>query len=391
MTGLEGWHNTERQNFGPGNQGEAAGLSRSVQSFYQPIERSQTAENLPSALDFGTGTDLYRSAAYTGGSLSARSFMTDEVEQKLEAPKIKAPSDATTEAGVISGQANQDRHAEAFKLAHLTDRTPSGIMPALHESFGIEGDLTAADLGIKPDQVLIAQGFKFPNPVDVYKKEFEHKYRGRELSTMDKEIPKEKWDEAYKAFPEMKQLGEKDATRLMKAIIANELEHYGAEDVTQDAVAKTGHGGAVANFSLGYEQIKPDGVRNMAKQFDAQVAAHQRVSNPLAKFEKMTDDQLAAAAADPKNAPILVAAHMALDLQTLNRHKNELRVTPEALGYFYNADCVYAKTDTKHEHLLVKKDADKKHIPNVPALPTENVLEQSEHAANIRKWLEKVH
>lgn len=124
MTGLEGWHNTERQNFEQGNQGEAVSLSRSVQDFYQPAERKQNVESLPWALDFGTGADLYQSAAYTGGRLSASALMTDEVEQKPEATKIRRPSDAAAEAGVISGQTNQVEHDKAFKLAHAADRTP---------------------------------------------------------------------------------------------------------------------------------------------------------------------------------------------------------------------------------------------------------------------------
>jgi len=239
---------------------------------------------------------------------------------------------------------------------------------------------------------VIAQGFKFPNPIDAYKKEVEHHYRGRELETMNKEIPAKAWDDAYKAFPELKQLGEKDATRLMKAIIANELDHYGPEDLAQDEMAKTGHGGlVVANRSLGFAQIKPEGVRKMAKEFDKEIAEGRRSANPLLRFEKMNDDQLAKELANPANTPLFVAAHMAIDLQTLNRHNSEVAVNPQALGYWYNADMVYAKSDTKHEHLMTRKNAESKHIPYVPALPTDEVVYKSEHAANIAKWLEKVH
>jgi hypothetical protein len=78
--------------------------------------------------------------------------MADEVEQKLEAPKIQPPSDATKQDGVISGQPNQEVHSKAFLTAHKDDKYPSGIMPAIHESFGIEGDLTDADTGNKPSK-----------------------------------------------------------------------------------------------------------------------------------------------------------------------------------------------------------------------------------------------
>lgn len=237
---------------------------------------------------------------------------------------------------------------------------------------------------------VIAQGFRFHNPVDAYKKEFEHRYRGGELETMNKDIPAKAWDKAYKAFPELKQLGEKDATRLMKAITANELEHYDPLDLGEDAAAKTGHGGGLHGKTIGYGQISPDGFRDIARQLDKEVQSHQRTSNPLAKFEKMNNDQLAQELVNPANTPLFVAAHVALDLHTLNRHKNELPVTPESLGYFYNADMAYAKSDKHHEHLLTKKEAQAKNIPYDPALPTDDVLHRSEHAANIRKWLEKV-
>jgi hypothetical protein len=132
MTGLESWQNTERQNFGPGNQGEAAGLSRSVQSFYQPIERTQSAENLPWALDFGTGADLYQSAAYTGERLSARIFMADETEQKLDAPKIQAPSDALTRPSVIRTKEDEaiwDEMQKPHKLGKHESATHIGLTP----------------------------------------------------------------------------------------------------------------------------------------------------------------------------------------------------------------------------------------------------------------------
>jgi len=151
MTRLE---NSEQKTFTAGaGLLDREGLSQSAQNFFQPIDRAITnSADLPWALDFGTGADLYRSAAYTGGRLSASALMADEPEQKLDAPKIQRPSDATAEGGVISGRTNQNEHGTAFKIVHAADRTPSGIMPALHESFGIEGDLTAADLGIKSNK-----------------------------------------------------------------------------------------------------------------------------------------------------------------------------------------------------------------------------------------------
>ena len=77
--------------------------------------------------------------------------MTDEAEQKLDAPKIHPPSDATKQDSVISGQPNQEVHNKAFAVSHKDDKYPSGIMPAV-QRFGIEGDLTALDKGKKQER-----------------------------------------------------------------------------------------------------------------------------------------------------------------------------------------------------------------------------------------------
>jgi len=94
MTRLEGWQNSEQN--APGRL-NGADLSRSVQNFFQPITVDLNCrEDLPLGLNMGSVADLYQSAAYTGGRLSASVFMTDEVEQKLDATKIQQPSDKLT-------------------------------------------------------------------------------------------------------------------------------------------------------------------------------------------------------------------------------------------------------------------------------------------------------
>lgn len=92
--------------------------------------------------------------------------MTDETERKLDAPKIQPPSEGTKQDGVITGQPNQEVHDKAFAATHKDDKYPSEIMPALHESFGIEGDLTALDKGKKQERPKKrSQGISLdPNP-----------------------------------------------------------------------------------------------------------------------------------------------------------------------------------------------------------------------------------
>ncbi len=329
MTSTESWQKADQLVASGQVILEQRQLSQSAQDLFQPLQRSERRERLSQELDFSLTDNLYKS--------------------DVNIPENFAP-----------------------KKSIEYENTPALRIPLVVDT---------ADL--------IAQGFQFPNPKEIFKTEFEHRYRGKEQATMNSEIPKEKWDEAYNAFPSLKQLGAKDATRLMKAIIANELDHYGGEDITQDAIAKTGHGGSLHGQSIGFGQITPDGVRDMARQFDKAVENHLLTFNPLARFEKMNDDRLAQELAKPANALLFVAAHLALDLQTLSHHSSEVRVTPEALGYFYNADMTYAKSDKHHLHLLTKKEAKAKHIAYDLALPTVTVLQNSEHAANIRKWLEK--
>lgn len=79
--------------------------------------------------------------------------MTDQTPQNFKAKDQgtekgaeKTPA-AVKEGGVIATQPNQELHGKAFAVAHAEDKHPSGIMPAIHESFGIKGDLNATDTG----------------------------------------------------------------------------------------------------------------------------------------------------------------------------------------------------------------------------------------------------
>lgn len=186
-------------------------------------------------------------------------------------------------------------------------------------------------------------------------------------------------------------LGQQDAIRLMKAIVANELNHYGQKDLAEDAIAMAGHGSLIHDRTIGFGQIKPDGVKDMSRQLDRELKSHERTSNPLARFEYLNDARVAQELVKPVNTPLFVAAHIAIDLKTLNRHKNELHVSLEALGYFYNADLGYARSDKYREQLMTRKEANAKKISFNPSLPTDTILQRSEHAANIRKWLKKIY
>lgn len=70
--------------------------------------------------------------------------VTDQGTEKCAQKSAEPARDS-----VISGESSQHVHGKAFELLHKDDKHPSGVMPALHESFGITGDLTASDISKK--------------------------------------------------------------------------------------------------------------------------------------------------------------------------------------------------------------------------------------------------
>lgn len=130
MTRIEDWQQPEQKTFAAA---DVAWLSQSTQNFFQPIANgSGRKEDLPWALDFGTGADLYQSAAYTGERLSARAIMADDVEQKLDAPKIQPPSDAVARPSVIRTKEDEaiwDKMQEPHKLGKHESATHIGLSP----------------------------------------------------------------------------------------------------------------------------------------------------------------------------------------------------------------------------------------------------------------------
>lgn len=220
----------------------------------------------------------------------------------------------------------------------------------------------------------------------------EHPFRGHEEETLAL-IPPQNFSAAYKAYPDLSGLGklsEAESTKLMKAVIGNELTFYGPEDKAQDAISNAGQGSTIFGKTVGFAQIAPKGVRDLSAEFDKDVKDGTRKSNPLHELTALSDNDLAKAMLKPENIPILVGAVMAHNIQMFNRHKIEVEINPVTLGYGYNPDLVYAKSDTAHKHLITKKEALKKGIEYNFALPTKEVFARSEHAHNIEKWLTKL-
>lgn len=80
------------------------------------------------------------------------------------------------------------------------------------------------------------------NPIEQIKNAVGHQYRGHELQEIHK-IPAKEWTTAFREFPEFEKIGhvnERQLTRLIKGIIANELYFYNGSDFIEDKAAGTG-------------------------------------------------------------------------------------------------------------------------------------------------------
>ncbi len=440
---LEQGDNIEARSFVPSGLAEHAGLSRSAQDLFQPIDRAiANRQDLPWALDFGTGADLYRLPAYTGERRSLSALMTDDVEQKLDAPKIQPPSDNLARPSVIRTKQDEaiwDEMQKPHKLGKHESATHIGLSPEVIAEMQKKGQASKLEFfDSKAEEALealqkpatektliasnitpnvpnleqkqqyqdiqsdseapkLAQNLEYdgglptllPDPeimrilgetateatVSAYKYGFEHPYRGRELSHVAA-IPQETFSQAFGAFPELQLIGklsEQNATQLMKAIIANELDHYDWRDRLADSVAGAAHGyGKTGEVTIGYSQISVKGVQDLAKDFQKEVDKGDRSSNPLAKYLKMSNEKILESLSNPQELPLLVAANLAHNVGMYNR--NHYPINEQTLGYGFNPDLPPQKPKEGHE-----------------LLPPKERLDKSPHAHNISVWLQKIH
>lgn len=74
---------------------------------------------------------------------------TDNNRERIEKGQVAKPSDATKRDAIIADGSNQKAHDQITRLSHLNDKHPSGLLPALHENFGITGEISKGDLSGK--------------------------------------------------------------------------------------------------------------------------------------------------------------------------------------------------------------------------------------------------
>jgi len=222
---------------------------------------------------------------------------------------------------------------------------------------------------------------------------FDHPYLGNEVATIDRLIPADSWLSAQSKFPEIQaHLSPKAATALMKAITANELEHYGSEDRIQDAWANLSGGVGESRMTLGFTQVSPKGVVDMAQELEDDLKQHRRKDNPLSMYLALPEKQVVASLEDPTTAPLIVAANIAHTIRMYERRK--VPITPATLGYGFNPDISFRRDDKHQEHPLRPKEV--RHLVRQGVscekaiVPTKAILDRSEHVANILRWFKKV-
>lgn len=155
-----------------------------------------------------------------------------------------------------------------------------------------------------------------------------HPFRGKIESTM-KQIPEANWSSAYDAFPQFKSAGlsKQQSIDVMKAIVRNELYNYDTLDEEADEAVKKGDSPLLAKakikpenkLTLGITQISTQGIFERQAEFPKQV-----------NFKGHEQKALL----EPKNAPVIVAATLAHNIEMYQRHK--VPITEQTLAYSYN-------------------------------------------------------
>lgn len=402
-------------------------LSQSVQDLFEAKSGISGRNALPELLDFGTGSELYLSAAYTDERLSARIFMADETEQKLDAPKIQVPSDALARPSVIRTKEDEaiwDEMQKPHKLGKHESATHIGLTPEVIAEMQAKGQASkleffdsAAEGALatlqKPpvEQVLIASNIT-PNIPNL-----EQKQQYPDIQS-DSDKPKIVQNFDYNGglptlVPSPEQLG------ITPELIKN-VGHAVGDGIYQQKHFYRGHIGETmasipetswteaykaypefAKAGLSEKQVTElmqaitrnelffydfgdkqddDSMRNTGKPFQypfhernpgsATLGVSQVSLDGVKKFEKEFQLQMgkfkgheADALLDPKNAPMIIAAVLAHNIRDYTGH---YPINERTLAYSFNPD-----------------------VPgeNGKKPPVDETLKESEHCANVMRQL----
>ena len=325
--------------------------------------------------------------------------MTDDVEQKLDAPKIQTPSDALTRPSVIRTKEDEaiwDEMQKPHKLGKHESATHIGLSPEVIADMqkkgqaskleffdsAAEGALEALqkpaaektliasnitpnvpnleqkqqyqDVQSDSEQPKIAQNFEYDGRPPTLLPDFaikasieiwdatERPLLGSERLLMKSitATDPQAWENAAKLFPQ--QLSAVPMS-LMKAYTLNEINHYDRWDWADDLLAAAGSlrdspTRKAEQATLGLAQISPKGVH----EFEVRYPQLQRF---LAAKGYSGPGHEAKALLDPECVPMIVAAKTASIVEDL--HKRGIKhPTSEQIAYAYNPD-VYSYSDGK--------------------------------------------
>ncbi len=441
--------NAEARTFVRSGLSESAGLSRSAQDLFQPIDRASAGQqDLPWALDFGTGADLYQLPAYTGERLSASAFMADETEQKLDAPKIQPPSDSLARPSVIRTKEDEaiwDKMQEPHKLGKHESATHIGLSPEViadmqkkRQASKLEFFDSAAEGALealqKPasEKTLIASNIT-PNLPNLEQKQqyqdiqsdskspriaqysdgymppptllpdfviqagiqvwesSDKPLEGSEKKAMasTKAANPHAWEDASAAFPQLQGV----SVDLMKAYTLNEIHNYDRNDWLDDLAAANGllidsPLRKAEDATLGLSQISQKGVHTFEDRYPQ-----------LRKFLEgkgySGPGHEAKALLDPECVAMIVAAKTASVVEDMQKHGIK-HPTNEQLAYAYNPD-VYSYSEHGHKEYkalyqgeiyaskLQHWDQQKEYYANNP-----DVIAASKHIKNVLQCMQEL-
>lgn len=365
--------------------------------------------------------------------------MADETEQKLDAPKIQAPSDALARPSVIRTKEDEaiwDEMQKPHKLGKHESATHIGLSPEVIAEMQAKGQASkleffdsAAEGALaalqKPatEHVLIASNITpgvpnieqmqqypeiqsdsdkqiaqysdgyMPPPtilpdflikagIEIWN-ETEKPLAGLEDKLMAATTASNPnaWEDAAKKFPQLADV----SPALMRAYTRNELAFYGREDLAQDMTAAGGHS-LGSNPTLGMAQITAKGVHEFEQKYPQLRAflASKGYSGPGHEMQALLD---------PECVPMIVAAKTASIVEDMHKHGIQ-KPTSEQIAYAFNPD-VFSYPDGKggkeykalygleiNASQAMHWDQQKEYYAKDP-----HVIQASKHIRNVLSWL----
>jgi hypothetical protein len=404
---------------------------------------------------------IYRSAAYTGKGSFEGSAMSDEVEKKIENPPTARSLEEIVRASQFTDTSKQNSWSEAtadyrttqkdsatmealsdqkiaeikanggFQKFELFDSKAEAALEALQKPAteqaliasniapnipnfeqkqqyqDIQSDLTAPI----PDSIVAKSLREHALGTDIVRMttgpDIEHKiwpYRGQEkyrLAECTASDPKA-WEHAYEAFPKLSaHLSAAQATKVMKALVWNELNCYSFEDAGQDAEAKRGTMEPTSKETVGYAQISPRAIKEFETGKTANGATLREPYPQLAEYFQSKgynkEGYQSQVLEDPTCIPMIVAAKLESLCDYYDSHRDKvtggkIEINSQSLVYGFNADVFYnphnkANPGFHSNPLPVVAQQMETRLGNEKAFPTSdpNVLSASRHLQNVSK------